>query len=129
MAFGLSHLYFFQEVSDDAVYNFPQMGKTDFSYTAQSDILLRLIEDEKQIRNLLPCIMQYKRTKDGMDYVKAFPISVKDDVELMPWLEKALNRMNSACVFYSSVDDIHSEEDNTIRTLGMEVDWCPRSFV
>lgn len=58
--------YLIHEIRDAAVYNFPQMTKGDFSQTASSDILLQLLEDKEDAKNLPPCIMQYDRSEEGI---------------------------------------------------------------
>lgn len=108
--------YLIREVKDAAVYNFPQMKNADFSYTASSDILLHLVEDETQIQGLPPCIMQYDYTKDDIDYVNAFPLRIKDDTELMPCVEKVLKQMTSAYVFHSSITELDPEGEKPILT-------------
>ena len=98
--------YLMHEIRDAAVYNFPQMTKGDFSQTATSDILLQLLDEKKDAENLPPCIMQYERSEDGIDYVNAFPISILEDADLMPQMEKLLDKqLSSAKVFCSSVPE------------------------
>lgn len=98
--------YLMHEIRDAAVYNFPQMTKGDFSQTATSDILLQLLDEKKDAENLPPCIMQYERSEDGIDYVNAFPISILEDADLMPQMEKLLDKqLSSANVFCSSVPE------------------------
>ena len=98
--------YLMHEIRDAAVYNFPQMRKGDFSQAATSDILLQLLDEKKDAENLPPCIMQYERSEDGIDYVNAFPISIQEDADLMPQMEKLLDKqLSSANVFCSSVPE------------------------
>ena len=98
--------YLMHEIRDAAVYNFPQMTKGDFSQAATSDILLQLLDEKKDAENLPPCIMQYERSEDGIDYVNAFPISIQEDADLMPQMEKLLDKqLSSAKVFCSSVPE------------------------
>lgn len=98
--------YLMHEIRDAAVYNFPQMTKGDFSQTATSDILLQLLDKKKDAENLPPCIMQYERSEDGIDYVNAFPISIQEDADLMPLMEMLLDKqLSSAKVFCSSVPE------------------------
>lgn len=98
--------YLMHEIRDAAVYNFPQMTKGDFLQTATSDILLQLLDEKKDAENLPPCIMQYERSEDGIDYVNAFPISIQKDADLMPQMEKLLDKqLSSANVFCSSVPE------------------------
>lgn len=109
--------YLISEVKDATVYNFPQMKNADFSYTASSDILLHLIEDERQILNLPPCVMQYDHTADGVDYVNAFPINIKVDADLLPWLERLLKQIASgANVFHSSITEYDPDSEKPILT-------------
>lgn len=99
--------YLIHEIRDAAVYNFPQMTKGEFSQTASSDILLQLLDKEENAKNLPPCIMQYDRSEDGIDYVNAFPISIQEDADLMPLMERMLDKqLSSAHVFCSSRRDI-----------------------
>lgn len=114
--------YLIQEMSDAAIYNFPQMGKADFSYTAASDIFLHLIDDDKQLADLPPCFMQYDRTEGGVDYVKAFLISIVDDSELMPWMEKVFKRLVRGGIYFSSVDEVFPKEDRPIQTADERFD-------
>ena len=98
--------YLMHEIRDAAVYNFPQMTKGDFSQAATSDILLQLLDEKKDAENLPPCIMQYERSEDGIDYVNAFPISIQEDADLMPLMERLLDKqLSSAKVFCSSVPE------------------------
>lgn len=98
--------YLMHEIRDAAVYNFPQMTKGDFSQAATSDILLQLLDEKKDAENLPPCIMQYERSEDGIDYVNAFPISIQEDADLMPLMEMLLDKqLSSAKVFCSSVPE------------------------
>lgn len=84
--------YLMHEIRDAAIYNFPQMTKGDFLQTASSDILLQLLDEKKDAENLPPCIMQYERSEDGIDYVNAFPISIQEDADLMPLMERLLDK-------------------------------------
>ena len=68
------------------------MTKGDFLPTASSDILLQLLDEKKDAENLPPCIMQYERSEDGIDYVNAFPISIQEDADLMPLMERLLDK-------------------------------------
>ena len=36
--------------------------------------------------------MQYERSEDGIDYVNAFPISIQEDADLMPLMERLLDK-------------------------------------
>ena len=103
--------YLIHEIRDAAVYNFPQMTKGDFSQTASSDILLQLLEDKEDAKNLPPCIMQYDRSENGIDYVNAFPISIEKDADLMPLMERLLDKqLTSAKMFFSSILEISLED-------------------
>lgn len=103
--------YLIHEIRDAAVYNFPQMTKGDFSQTASSDILLQLLEDKEDAKNLPPCIMQYDRSENGIDYVNAFPISIEEDADLIPLMERLLDKqLTSAKMFFSSILEISLED-------------------
>lgn len=50
--------------------------------------------------------MQYERSEDGIDYVNAFPISIQEDADLTPLMERLLDKqLSSAKVFCSSVPE------------------------
>lgn len=98
-----------QEARNAAIYNYPQLKRGDFSNSLSSDVLLQLLEEDEERTIIPPCILQYTTTKDGVDYVNAYPISIEEDADMLPLMENLLEQLHEDREWCSSIIEYEFE--------------------
>lgn len=103
------HFYYFPflapKIKKAAPYCYPALNKEDLDFAVPSDFLLPLLVDEKDREKFRPSILHLDHVEDGIYYVDAYPLTIEEDEDLMPLMQKVCNKLPSCMCMASSVDE------------------------
>lgn len=103
------HFYYFpflaSKIKKAAPYCYPALNKEDLNFSVPSDFLLSRLVDEKDREKFRPSILHLDRVEDGVYYVNAYPLSIEEDEDLMPLMQKVYDKLPDCKVMCCASDE------------------------
>jgi len=103
------HFYYFpflaSKIKKAAPYCYPALNKKDLNFSVPSDFLLSRLVDEKDRERFRPSILHLDHVEDGIYYVNAYPLSIEEDEDLMPLMQKVCDKLPNCRCLASSIGE------------------------